>query len=64
MHLQNIDPDSNYFSSFFSSVDCQLVSLDEYSSLCTKDDKLYIYSQNIRSFNANSDKLFCSFQES
>ena len=54
--FSNIDPDLNYFNSYFDSVNC-----DKQSSYYTADkmsnldvnDKLFITNSNIRSFSRN-----------
>ena len=62
--LNNIDPDSNYFNSYFDSIASQnqsnYININDYTSFRTTRN-FTIMSYNIRSYNANSDSFFpCS----
>ena len=63
--FENIDPDLNYFGDIHNYEDhsqSKYITINEYNEIMLKSDKLFtIYNYNIRSFSANSDSFFSTF---
>ena len=62
--MQIVDPDENYFESLNSQREsqgkCEYFTVSEFNKNFMNENVIFNY--NIRSFNSNSDSLFCLFQ--
>ena len=68
MSVTDIDPDDNYFSALFESLNCEqqseYCSIEKYNDLCRDENYYTIFHVNIRSFRANSDSFLALFENS
>lgn len=64
--LNSVDPDENFFNSFFDSLDqprqSEYISLERYSTTQTDFPHITIINYNIRSFRANGDEFKAMLQ--
>ena len=63
MNLSHIDPDDNHFEIFESNMNTPYLTISEYNAHnMHQNSSLIFYNFNIRSYNANSDLLLSTFQ--